>query len=298
VERDEDVRMACFLSLDVLRAQYGDELPFSALAEGFRFRGGRVPYLNRMKGIHRARVQRGPAALAIHTSWKSPYTDVQTEEGVFYDYRAGSIDQADNRALQAAATLRVPLVYFFGTRPNWYHVEYPCYVEKDRPDEGRVLVTRGAMVGPMDEPEPVPLPDPIARRYAAREVRVRLHQSRFRAIVLPAYGDRCTVCRLRETRLLDAAHIVRDADPRGEPVVVNGLSMCSIHHRAYDEDLVGISPDYRVHVSPRLLDEEDGPMLDLLKGFEGSSIELPRRAAWQPDRELLAGRFDRFRDAA
>jgi putative restriction endonuclease len=47
-------------------------------------------------------------------------------------------------------------------------------------------------------------------------------------------------------------------------------------------------------VSPRLLDDEDGPMLELLKGAHGVTIEVPRRRAWQPDRELLARRFDRF----
>jgi putative restriction endonuclease len=168
---------------------------------------------------------------------------------------------------------------------------------EDRPEVQGVLVAPGRWVGPVDEREPIAIDEPLARRYAVREVRVRLHQARFRALVLPAYRERCTVCRLRETRLLDAAHIARDVDPRGAPVITNGLSLCSIHHRAYDEDLVGISPDYRVHVAARLLDDEDGPMLDLLKGFEGTAIELPRRPAWQPDRELLADRFEHFRAA-
>jgi len=57
---------------------------------------------------------------------------------------------------------------------------------------------------------------------------------------------------------------------------------------------VGISPDYSVQVSPRLLDYEDGPMLDLLKGAHGVTIEVPKRKTWLPDRELLARRFDRF----
>jgi hypothetical protein len=70
VQRDEDVRTACFLSLDVLRAQFGEELPYAGgLDRGFAFRGlPRVPFLNYQKGIHRARVQRGPAALSIQTS--------------------------------------------------------------------------------------------------------------------------------------------------------------------------------------------------------------------------------------
>jgi putative restriction endonuclease len=102
---------------------------------------------------------------------------------------------------------------------------------------------------------------------------------------LPVEGD----------RLLDAAHIAGDLEQHGEPVIPNGLSLCSIHHRAFDENLVGVSPDYTVHVSPRLLDDEDGPMLELLKTFHSRTIELPGRTTWRPDRERLAERFDRFR---
>jgi putative restriction endonuclease len=99
---------------------------------------------------------------------------------------------------------------------------------------------------------------------------------------------------LREVRLLEAAHIIGDVEETGEPVVSNGLALCSIHHRAYDHDLVGVSPDYDVRVSPRLLEDDDGPMLDLLKTFDRQPIYVPRRAKWKPDRERLASRFDRF----
>ena len=87
---------------------------------GFPFRGARVPFLSTQKGIFRAAAQRGPAALAIQTSAKSPYDDGEVETGFRYAYRAGSIDQPDNRALRAAHELRVPLVYFVATRPGWY----------------------------------------------------------------------------------------------------------------------------------------------------------------------------------
>jgi putative restriction endonuclease len=102
------------------------------------------------------------------------------------------------------------------------------------------------------------------------------------------------MCRLKEIRLLDAAHIVGDLHAHGEASVTNGLSLCSIHHRAFDQDLVGVSPDYRVHVSRRLLEDEDGPMLDLLKGFHSTALELPARRSWRPDRGRLAERFDSF----
>ena len=70
--------------------------------------------------------------------------------------------------------------------------------------------------------------------------------------------------------------------------------MCTIHHRAFDQNLVGISPDYEVRVSQRLLDDDDGPMLDVLKGFDRQTMQLPARRTDYPDRERLAARFERF----
>jgi putative restriction endonuclease len=295
--RDDDVRSSCFASLDVLRAKLGDEVPYrDGLDAGFPFRGKRVPFLSYMKGIYRAAAQSGPAALSIVTSADSPYGDEETADGVLYAYRAGSIDQPDNRALRAAYQLSVPIVYFVGTRPGWYRPFYPCFVVGDDPVRARVLVTKGEMAGPFDERVPVLADDPLERRYAVREMRVRVHQARFRGRVIPAYRSQCTICRLKEVRLLDAAHIRSEAE-LGEPAVSNGLSLCSIHHRAFDHDLVGISPDYRVAVAARLLEDDDGPMLDLLKGFQGTTIELPERKSWRPNRELLAVRFDRFQQA-
>jgi putative restriction endonuclease len=82
------------------------------------------------------------------------------------------------------------------------------------------------------------------------------------------------------------------------PVVQNGLSLCTIHHRAFDQDLVGVSADYEVHVAARLLDDDDGPMLDVLKGFHLSPIELPKPKALRPDPIRLAARFERFQEAS
>ena len=293
--RDDDVRSSCFASLDVLCARFGEELPYpGGLRLGFAFRGTRVPFLSTQKGIFRAAVQRGPAALSIQTSWKSPYGDAETEAGYLYAYRAGWVDQPDNRALRAAFTLQVPIIHFVATRPNFYKPIYPCFVTADDPVGREVLVSPGKMVGPLDEREPVSVDDPIEREYVFRETRVRVHQARFRARVVPAYGERCAICRLKESRLLDAAHIVGDLEEQGEPVVSNGLSLCSIHHRAFDHDLVGITPDYEVRVAQRLLEEEDGPMLELLKGFHRESIVVPTRVALRPDKQRLEQRYARF----
>lgn len=293
--RDETLRSACFASLDVLCAEYGDEIPYKdGLDRGFPHGGVRVPFLSTQKGIFRARAQSGPAALSIQTSWKSPYDDEQIDEGFLYAYRAGDPDQPDNRALRNAFVLQTPLVYFLATRPGGYKPVYPAFVLSDDPAAARVVVSPGRMVGPLDEREPFLVEDPLERRYVVRETRLRLHQARFRGRVLHAYSNTCTICRLKEGRLLEAAHIAGDLENKGEPIVPNGLSLCSIHHRAFDRDLVGVSPEYKVHVSKRLLDDDDGPMLDLLKQFHMQSISVPGRASWRPDRDRLAERYERF----
>jgi len=134
--------------LSVLVAEFGEDIPYAGgLAHGFPFRGRRVPFLNYQKGIYRAAVQSGPAALSIQTSAKSPYDDEVIEDGFLYAYRAGDVDQPDNRALRAAHELQVPLVYFIGTRPGWYKPVFPCFVREDDPVARMVLVTPGALRG-------------------------------------------------------------------------------------------------------------------------------------------------------
>lgn len=129
-------------------------------------------------------------------------------------------------------------------------------------------------------------------------VKERLHQATFREAVLYAYGGRCAITGLPETQLLDAAHIIADGDEAlGHPVVPNGLSLSKIHHAAFDAHLIGIDPDYRLHVSDRLLDQEDGPMLQALKQLNGSGLHLPSRSQDYPDRDRLDRRFETFRKA-
>src|SRR5262245_1453910 len=129
--------------------------------------------------------------------------------------------------------------------------------------------------------------------------RQRLHQASFREAVISAYNGRCAVSRLPESLLLDAAHIVADKHEQlGQPVVPNGIPMSKIHHAAFDAHLIGIDPDYRLHVSERLLGRKDGPMLEALKNLNGATIHLPSRAKDRPDRDRLALRFERFKAVA
>src|SRR3990170_8541881 len=102
--RDDDVRSSCFAALDVLQAKWGPDVPYPALAEGFNFRGRRVPFLNRAYGIYRAAdAQRGPAALSVNSSPKQiQYQDEQTSDGVLYRYQGEDPENHFNRWLRSA----------------------------------------------------------------------------------------------------------------------------------------------------------------------------------------------------
>lgn len=107
---------------------YDDLVPLDQLRQGFEHDGERVSFGSFQKGLHRARVQLGPAALTLTTSLKDPYGDAYDGSGSLfqYAYRAGSVDQADNRALRAAYVLRTPLVYFRAGPPASTSSLHPC----------------------------------------------------------------------------------------------------------------------------------------------------------------------------
>jgi putative restriction endonuclease len=214
-----------------------------------------------------------------------------------YAYRAGSIDQADNRALRAAYELQTPLVYFRALHPGQYLVVAPMFVTADDPAARAVVLEPGLPSQDMQPGGLVSTPD--VRAYATREARYRLHQQRFKIEVMRAYRNRCAICALRERDLVQAAHIVPDPEPEGIAAVVNGLALCAIHHLAFDRNLLGVDPDGVIHIAGRLLREIDGPMLRTgLQGFHGERIELPHKPDDRPDPIRLQTRFERFVDAA
>ena len=191
-----------------------------------------------------------------------------------------------------------PLMWFVGVAPGIYEPHCPVWLVEEEPTHHQfvVAIDDSARVWWRPGLAAASAFDPV-RRYAERLVRERLHQRLFRSRVLVAYEQQCALCRLRHPPLLDAAHIRTDAQG-GEPVVTNGVAMCAIHHRAFDAHVLTVRPDYRIEISPRVLEERDGPTLQhALQALHEQSITLPRHRADRPDRDLLAERLERFRAA-
>ena len=281
VDPDLALRQAAITRAQDLRDAYQGLVPLAALRNG-----------------------ESAAALTLMTAAERPgkarpYEDeIDLDSGaILYHYRSGALDQPDNRALEAAHELQSPLIYFKGIAPGQYVVIAPVFIRVNYPGSRLVLLDKG--LEGIDTQPGGPVSTPDMRRYALREVRVRLHQQRFRQDVLRAYRQRCTVCALRGHDLVQAAHIVSDPSPEGIAAVVNGLALCAIHHLAYDRNLLGIDPGGVVHIAQRLRDERDGPMLrEGLQGFHGATIRKPRLASQYPDPKRLAVRFAEFESAA
>lgn len=95
-----------------------------------------------------------------------------------------------------------------------------------------------------------------------------MHQHRFRELVLTAYHHQCTLCRLRHTESLDAAHII------------------------------GINPNFKVEIRTDILEEIDGPMLKHgIQEVNDRPIILPDRKKDCPDKNRLDFRFQKFKKA-
>jgi putative restriction endonuclease len=240
--------------------------------------------------------------LSIATTPRGPYDDSVGPDGLLtYRYRGTDPLHPDNRGLRRAMELQLPLVYLIGVVPGKYLAVWPVYVVGD--DHAalyfRVAVDDAAYAA---QPMQRALTDDktTARRaYVTSTTRVRLHQRSFRERVIAAYRSQCSLCRLRHEELLDAAHIIPDTAPEGGPSITNGIALCKLHHAAFDSFIIGVAPDFTVHVRRDVLDETDGPILKYgLQQLHGSRLVLPHSDREWPNRDALQWRFDRFKAAA
>lgn len=288
-----DVRQA---AMDWLSRRGSTRVDY-AFTTTFEYEGRRLPLIDRQRGIRKP--AGFDAALAIRTTFTPPnqvppYSDSIGPDGLQrYKYRGTDPDHPENVALRRAYEQKLPLIWFVGVAPGTYEPIYPVWIVGDDPsrlefslalDLGQRLVTPGEG---MDEG---------TRRYVERLTKQRLHQRVFRSQVLSAYDDHCAVCNLGHGKLLDAAHIIPDGQPNGQPVVTNGLTLCKIHHAAFDASILGIRPDLTLHIRQDILEEKDGPMLrhGLQEMHDQKLMKIPALRAAHPDAARLEERYAEF----
>lgn len=302
---DARVRAAAFDWLTEQVLKFGDVLPRQLLTQGFYMNEKRVPLVG-PQGIFKPKIL-DEAPLSVTTAPEGPYDDAFGPDGLLrYRYRGTDPNHRENRWLRNSLVHHLPLIYFHGVAIGRYVAAWPVFVVHDNPAglEFTIAVDDKTHLGrPSERDEDgagVGEDAASARRaYITSTVRVRLHQRAFRERVLEAYRRQCAFCRLRHEELLDAAHIIPDAKPGGEPVVSNGLALCNLHHAAFDRFFIGVRPDYVIEIRPDVLREGDGPTLKhAIQGLHGARILLPMRKGLRPDPELLSMRYSQYREAA
>lgn len=296
-EESAAIRQEAMAWLDRRPDEYVDHSWLST----FEYAGQRLPLMDRQRGIRKP--QSMDAALAIRTAFTPagklpPYADAVGPDGLQrYKYRGDDPLHPENVALRRAMELRLPVIWFVGVAPARYEPIYPVWIVGDSPENLEFTLALDAAQRHFQASE---AHDPDYRSYMQRLTKVRLHQRVFRAQVLHAYDGRCTVCDLRHVKLLDAAHIIADGQPSGQPVVPNGLAMCKIHHAAFDARILGIRPDdLTLQIRQDVLEEVDGPMLrhGLQEMHDKPLMRLPRTRAARPDEARLHSRYQDFLSA-
>lgn len=300
---DELIRIAAFQWVEKQVNLHGGFIPRQLLDQGFEFQGKRIT-LTGPQGIWKSAFMDLP--ISIYTRPDGPYPDFMMDNGfLVYRYRGTDPDHKDNVGLRTAMQRRIPLIYFYRVEAGKCLAEWPVYIEEDHPADLAFIVSIGKhnVVYKEQELQQGQLffetEEPLYRRYTTTEAIHRLHQAEFRVRVLSAYKEQCAFCRLRHIQLLDAAHIIPDGEEGGEPIVPNGLSLCKIHHAAFDNNIVGVNSDYKIIVREDVLEEIDGPMLKYgIQEMHGQKIILPGKVENRPDKQRLELRFNHFLQAS
>lgn len=119
------------------------------------------------------------------------------------------------------------------------------------------------------------------RPSAACEVpESQIRSMAFRSVMMKLYDYTCAACRLRIITLdgasgVDAAHIIPFSISRDDGVG-NGLALCKIHHRAFDNGLVSFDDRYKLIVSNSF--DEKWPAALLLNTLRTSPSCCRRRS--------------------
>jgi putative restriction endonuclease len=293
---------AAFAKVKRLELMWGDDIPWSVIAEGIEINGEKVHIANKARGIFKPKqMERG--LLSIKTTEPRAgriniYKDTETTDRFYrYSLQRGDPRRGGNKHLWEAYEDRCPFIYFHAVAEGVYKAIWPCFISNIFPNEGYCAVIVGVQTPLlMEKPKAViyELPAAPERAYAIRESKVRLFQATFRENVLRAYDNRCAISGLPVKQLLNAAHITPDSEFDSSTEVTNGIALSLVHHRAYDSNLIGISPDLKIVVSTRLLEVSDGAMLEALKRNNGATLRAPIHKECHPDRTRLEKRFELF----
>ncbi len=297
---NDQIRAAAGLAIQAMIREKGDNVfTWAEIDRGFQVAGKKIHFATKAAGIFKPAEITDKAALSIRQTRPSrvgraiPYDDKELSDGVvIYQLQKGGKQSHFNSYLEAAYQKRLPLIFFRGLSDALYEAFYPVFIDdfSYQTGESRFVFDKPDL--PIENPEGG-LSEP-AIKYSYSIKRNRLHQKAFRERVLMAYGLRCALTNLPLVDLLEAAHIIPDAEG-GDASVQNGIAMSTFHHTAFESNLMGIDPDGKIILSETVLGTRDGPMFSYgLLDLKGKTMRFPSYAGHRPNPDFLAEKFEAF----
>ena len=132
-------------------------------------------------------------------------------------------------------------------------------------------------------------PFSMQRDVASVQTETPVRSAGFRRAIMKIYEYTCAVCELNirassGESATDAAHIIPFTVSYNDDIR-NGMSLCKLHHWAFDTGLISLNDDYQVIVSPSM--SEQGPTEGVLTQLRNKRIWTPEDDQYHPDRGAL-----------
>ncbi len=110
------------------------------------------------------------------------------------------------------------------------------------------------------------------------QVKTRVVQQFFRKSVISSYHFKCAICEIGFQELLTASHIIpwsKSEEYRVDPT--NGISLCTLHDRAFDRGFITFSEDYNLIIGSRLKSAKNLSIENMFIRFDNELLKLPFR---------------------
>lgn len=118
-------------------------------------------------------------------------------------------------------------------------------------------------------------------------IKARVNQIFFRSAILASYENKCCITGISIPELLVASHIIpwsKDEKNRLNPH--NGLCLNLLHDKAFDRGLITITEDYKMKLSPALMNYKKNEAIEkFFLPYGDQTISLPKK--FLPDKSFL-----------
>lgn len=109
---------------------------------------------------------------------------------------------------------------------------------------------------------------------------------KFREKVYDAYNNKCAMCGIG-LELIEAAHIVPHSHKKGTDNIDNGMSLCTLHHKAYDRSLIYFDEELNILINENKIEYLEKVGLDSgIRKFEKlafDKVQIPKNHTLRPN---------------